>query len=247
LIVGPEASLSSEARLTHPIGFSDPRLVRKVLEAQAGRLAPVATTNGIVGFGSAAENSSAECTRISFMPRGWWVVSQVGVEHDLFSVNDETVRLPVSDKTHELAAALKKVFGPTTPAAAERFRVIAEEGSKQAHGTMLVVTDCAASEVSRLASTTTLPLTPVELNSEAVQALSRLDGALLFDPDGFCHAAGVVVDGVSVPVDDETSTAARSRGARFNSARRYCELCKSEGRVVLIAVISEDGYFDLFP
>ncbi|MDP3278629.1 MAG: hypothetical protein Q8Q09_25795 [Deltaproteobacteria bacterium] len=246
LLLGPESSLLVETRLVSPINFSETKLVRKVLEAQSDGLSPVGTASGIVGFGRITGDTPTACTRITFTPRSGWLLGQGGEQHNLCSMIHGVMRPLRTDPRGDFVAALTDVFGPMEAETVGRFEGVIEEARAQAHGTMLVITANAQEEAIRLASSTTLSFMPHALSQTAVQAFSKLDGALLFDPDGLCHAAGVIVDGTSIAESGQDATVARSRGARYNSAKRYRELCRQSVRAALIAVISEDGYFDLF-
>ena len=92
----------------------------------------------------------------------------------------------------------------------------------------------ATAERLRTQSTLLEPVLPTPLLTRLV---TSIDGALLLDIDGFCHAVGVILDGKSHP-DRGTST----RGARFNSAIRYVE---SSTTPCLAVVVSEDGMVDI--
>jgi len=60
------------------------------------------------------------------------------------------------------------------------------------------------------------------------------------DRDAFCHAIGVILDGLA------TDKGNASRGSRYNSAIRYYEqFGKHES--TLIVIISEDGMINLIP
>lgn len=67
---------------------------------------------------------------------------------------------------------------------------------------------------------------------------SRIDGAILIDPEGVCHAIGVVLDG---PAHDGCTPA---RGARYNSALRYVTGSKMSR---LAIVVSDDHTVDVLP
>ncbi len=93
LVLGPEPALSITVKLAQGIDFSNPKLVRKVLEAQeahqntgcdpgAKHLVPVGTATQIIGFG---KPSAKDCTRITFAARGW-SLRQVGEDHDVIAV-----------------------------------------------------------------------------------------------------------------------------------------------------------------
>jgi hypothetical protein len=67
----------------------------------------------------------------------------------------------------------------------------------------------------------------------------------VLDPDGTCHGIGVILDGKGgkqrCPYD-------RSRGARYNSTRRYYYACQlKDSNHCFAIVISEDGMVDTFP
>jgi hypothetical protein len=73
-----------------------------------------------------------------------------------------------------------------------------------------------------------------------VPALTDIDGAILLDEQGTCHAIGVILDGrVS---EQGTLVGNRGRGARYNTALRYAddERCPRS----LILVRSDDGMLD---
>ena len=84
---------------------------------------------------------------------------------------------------------------------------------------------------------------------EAVKGIAGIDGALIADFKGYCHAAGAILDG-------EMISAGRSdRGARYNSIANYVswvlkkwEKEKGEKYFCFAAIISEDEMVNLiFP
>lgn len=111
---------------------------------------------------------------------------------------------------------------------------------EQTHGTMLVVSEQAESEAARLHASATL-IEPQKASGETFRGCTALDGAVLLEPSGVCHAVGVILDGAAGRVGKP------ERGARFNSMLRYKahrdDLRAANpglGREVLIC-ISEDG------
>ena len=56
-----------------------------------------------------------------------------------------------------------------------------------------------------------------------------------------CYSIGTILDGIIQP-----ERADSSRGARYNSAIRYIEKQKQEGKKTFIVVVSEDGYINCF-
>jgi hypothetical protein len=106
----------------------------------------------------------------------------------------------------------------------------------QDHGALVVVAADAEAEAARLGSQATC-IEPRVLSDLYSRQASRIDGAILLDPQGACHAIGVVLDGQASVAGD------RSRGARFNSAIRY--VVGTEGRLAVVA--SDDGTTNLLP
>lgn len=97
-------------------------------------------------------------------------------------------------------------------------------------------------------------------NSQLLERLCNVDGALLLDSDGCCHAFGVILDG---EIDRKTRSTSAStppnshckgdpaRGSRFNSSLLYSVSLvsrndkKYQNLPFLCAVRSEDGMLDL--
>jgi hypothetical protein len=101
---------------------------------------------------------------------------------------------------------------------------------------MLVISSSAAHEAARLAHQCTR-VRPFRPSPATVALVTSIDGAVLVDLDGLCHAIGVILDGVASP------RCTPARGARFNSAVRY-----AYGRDdCMVVVKSEDGMVDLLP
>jgi len=118
----------------------------------------------------------------------------------------------------------------------KRFLKMADVAIEQRYGTMLVVTEEASTEAVRLESQGTR-VEPTLLTSSLVRLVTSLDGAVLLDPQGFCHAVGVILDGPATPEGTP------ARGARYNSAIRYTSALEK----CLVLVVSEDGFVDIFP
>jgi hypothetical protein len=109
---------------------------------------------------------------------------------------------------------------------------------EHAHATTLVITPDAASEARRLRQQAT-PIAATVLSETQVRAVTRIDGAVLLDHEGLCHAVGVILDGKA------TDRGSPARGARFNSALRY--VLEEGERASIAVVLSEDGNVDLLP
>lgn len=132
---------------------------------------------------------------------------------------------------------LKKAFNINNTT---KFEKIIMESVKQKHGTMVVFTENASDESERLKESG-ISIEPIDVsNGELIKAASSIDGALICDSEAVCHSIGVILDGKTSKQADS------SRGARYNSAKRYIEQQKDNKKNTFIVVVSEDGYIDCF-
>ena len=120
-------------------------------------------------------------------------------------------------------------------------RTLADLASKK-HGSLIIIAEDAAVEAERLEhdGCRVAPFSIFASSGEWLARIAEIDGALLCDPQGVCHAFGVILDGTSRP------DGARARGARYNSAHRYIRAATS-GLARAAVVVSEDGSAELLP
>lgn len=111
---------------------------------------------------------------------------------------------------------------------------------EQTHGTMLVISDKAQEESTRLKTQST-QIKPSVITGTVMRKITAIDGAVMLDPAGICYSIGVILDG-TVNVDEGDS----ARGARYNAAIKYLSYCRRSGIKCLIAVFSEDGMVNIF-
>ena len=131
--------------------------------------------------------------------------------------------------------------------------------TKQKHGTMLIVSKGAKQEADRLCNSNRgIKIEPIDCKSLSYTELlqmTKIDGAMLIDPNCICYALGVILDGYIEPSYEGDA----GRGARYNSAKLYIHNIKSslrngainvysgeKPRHTMAIVISEDGYIDVF-
>jgi hypothetical protein len=107
----------------------------------------------------------------------------------------------------------------------------------QPHGSMIVVATNAVIEAARL-SRQGMSIEPMLLTPELLSQTSKIDGSILVDPSGLCHAVGVILDGIA----NEQCTP--SRGSRYNSAVRYISTATS-GRMAIVR--STDRTTEIIP
>jgi hypothetical protein len=220
-----------------PLDLLDRRGVRKVLELAEDDLCLLTDASVVFGLGRALDSydpPSESRFEIAFLGRSAWELAH-GDARLMRVVNGlpELAEDPIDEE--EFGDALQRTFGGVAIEAFERLLRIALEAARQRHGTTVVITGGARQEALRLGAQS-LRIHPLELTTRTVGLVSGIDGALLVDPEGVCHAIGVILDGSASNRGDP------ARGARFNSAVRYVD----EGRHPCLAlVISGDGTVDL--
>ncbi len=87
----------------------------------------------------------------------------------------------------------------------------------------------------------------IRKTGKALKGITSIDGALLADLNGYCHAAGAIVDGELKKQGDP------SRGARYNSIENYIHWImlrkekteRAEEKICFAAILSEDGMVNL--
>lgn len=140
----------------------------------------------------------------------------------------------------KLRQDLPRLFPAIDDNATELLLSLVEESERERHGTLLIISGEAASETLRLKDQATT-IEPRLLSRELLAHLTGIDGAVLLDSTGQCHAIGVILDGQATPQGDP------ARGARYNSAVRYVQSAMERDISTLGVVVSEDGGVDLVP
>ncbi len=214
------------------------RGARKILELSARGSALHSDSQivfGLVDVG-AYNRQEENLFEIKFLGHHHWELAHAG--STLMRVRYGLPYLPKpSAYEGKLPKDLPRLFSEISEDDIELLVSLVREAEKEAHGTLLVVTPSALEEASRLRAQATL-INPLRLTPELLSNLTPIDGAVLIDPQGYCHAIGVILDGQASGFGDP------SRGARYNSALRYVA---SSSSPCLAIVVSEDGGIDLIP
>ena len=135
---------------------------------------------------------------------------------------------------------VERIFTTTEPVVDALWWVV-ETAADQKHGTMITISSIAQNEAQRLAGQSTLIKPKLITEKNILLMLTSIDGALLVDPTGTCHAVGVILDGKAV-----AGQGTRARGSRYNSAIKYIGSGEEKSEC-LVVVISEDGMINLVP
>jgi len=232
-------AVRSKIRLATPISLGDPGWTRKMLEMASEGIALLSDSANVLGLGSVSEEydpAAEDLFVVEFVDHYKWELRHN--DSVLMRVEYGVPGLPTPKlRRAALAAVVARVF-PETPVEVEkRLWRIVETAMEQPHGTTIVVSERAAEEAARLAGQATR-IEAVVLGEEMIRRVSSIDGAVLLDAEGRCHAIGAILDG-------RATTAGRpARGARYNSALRYVG---DAGCPTLAVVVSEDGRVDVLP
>lgn len=233
-------------RFVDPIPVSSTRRFRKALEVTNDVLSLVCDGTHLRGLGvvrggsssapSGGDGAGEAIFALDVLGRGEWQVA-----HDAVPLLRVANTQPVFPQLPLPVEVFHRAVTHTFPGVSHReARVLwdlTETASRTEGGTILVFHPEAEAEARRLAAQAQLVEAEV-LGPRAVEAITAIDGAVLLDPFGRCHAIGVILDGVASDAGEP------GRGARFNSAIRYHE---GHGARALVVVISEDGMIDLVP
>lgn len=209
-------ALKYAVRLRKPVPMNSSRWARKLLQMASDRVSILSDSREVYGLGRLSEDYDAsreDAFVISFSGRDRWDLSHqnrvlMTTYHGIPSLPQRRLR------SEEFVGNLRRVISAGSDEGARRIWAVVDSATKSGHGTMVVISEMAEAEAERLQNQAT-PIEPTELTDEAVRQISAIDGAILLDPEGRCHAMGVILDGVA------SLLGSPSRGARYNSAIRY--------------------------
>jgi len=219
--------------LDSPVPLSEHRRIRKLLQmSRKGHYLLVNNENIAIGFGNVI--TVEPVFLVEFLDHLNWRL-YYGQKEFLSCTN----LLPLYPNTGSDIAKLKGQLALTFKNIRyDEYKVLnmIQVAKKQNKGTMIVITENAATESRRLQSSSII-IKPVQLTSPQINLVTSIDGAVIIDPRGTCHAIGSILDGYSTDNGDS------SRGARYNSALRYMN--SQEMTRCMIVVVSEDRYIDI--
>lgn len=232
-------ALDFTIRFEAPVPLDRTRWTRKVLEMASGDLALVADGSVVHGLGRLDPNhdpTREDAFWIDFLEHHSWDLrlgSQVLLRSRL---GQPTLPQEVIPKDR-FVENCELVFGRDGRCDPERLWEVFTTLASLGRGAMLVVADDAAPEADRLSAQGTL-IRPRPADRELLDAATRIDGSILIDPFGTCHAIGLILDGAA------NESCAPARGSRYNSAVRY--VGAGSGKRLAI-VLSEDRTLDILP
>ncbi|MFQ1929175.1 hypothetical protein [Aeromonas veronii] len=226
-------------KFAEPVTLHEPRWVRKVLQMATTGIDIIADSQRIYGLGRLKEwhdSSNQDAFLVVFIDHYHWEL-RCGNQALLRSHYAEP-KLPQEpfDKAAFLAN-YARLFPETSHENGLNLWHLMMAQVRQEHGSMIVVAKDAASEARRLSKQGTC-IEPTLLSEELLRSVSGIDGTIILDPAGFCHAIGIILDG------EATEQCTPSRGSRYNSGVRYVH--KGSHRRLAI-VVSDDRTVDIIP
>lgn len=231
-------SITTSVAFEQPASVGNSRSVRKLLELARGDLALHMNAKGAFGLARLTDYDKGreDAYEINMLGHHRWELAHAG--ESLMQVNDGLPSLPapIADPTR-IRIDLYREFRQIENCELDLLVGLVCEVAQEKHGTMLVVSENAASEANRLSHQAT-PVKPCVMSPALLRQLTPIDGAVLLDPQGMCHSIGVILDGLA------TEDGNPARGARYNSAIRYVS---SQPCACMAVVVSEDGGVDVIP
>ena len=235
-------NLSITLKLVKPVRLSEHRAIRKLLQVSSSGDFLVSDGAHVVGIGKTIghyDQSKANLLQIRFTGHHKWELFHEN--HKLMETRYGVPRIPLPPITGaSFCSTCEILFGDIKEQDIQVLYRLALEACRQRHGTILVITPNAQNEAVRLASQSTA-VEPITLTEELLKSVTTIDGAVLLDLSGTCHAIGVILDGDAVPIGSP------GRGARYNSSLRYCAKLEAQGVPCLAVIVSEDGTSELIP
>ncbi|MEQ7762054.1 diadenylate cyclase [Xanthomonas hortorum] len=240
LLADPDHSgIEHLLRFQNPVRLSDSRWTRKVLQLAGPAAALVADAEFVYGLGrlqTAHDPDDETIFAVDFLDHYTWAL-RCGdriLLRSLYGV--PALPSELVDKQAFLVN-LATIFPSSTSDSRDYFWTLFNAAAHQGLGSMIVVAEDAESEAARLEVQGTR-IEPTKMSADLLRQASAIDGSILMDPLGYCHAIGVILDGMA------NDRCLPSRGSRFNSAVRYV---RSQSTRRLAIVVSEDKTVDIVP
>jgi hypothetical protein len=231
-------SIAKKISFAAPTPLSASRSARKLLELASDDLPLHCDTERI--YGLAEEHGynpdDEDLFEVDILGHHHWELRHSG--HTFMKVQYGAPSLPKLPFSEEkFRRDLPRIFREITPFDIDNLTSLVKIAEKESHGTLLVITEAAATQAGRLAAQGT-PVSACPLTPEILRHLTSIDGAIVLTPTGVCYAIGTILDGKATQHGDP------GRGARFNSAIRYYE---SSDAPCVIVVVSSDGGVEFVP
>lgn len=236
LLIAPDHdAVTVHTWLRRRVPLQSHRAVRKLLETTDRDSALLVHDGGVYGMGSVEPGTDDDVFEVELVAHATWELRRRQDALLRVTYGKPAVPRPVLD-ANLIVDSLERVLG--SDADVHELLELARGASHARTGSTLVISEDASTEADRLAEQAT-PIEPMRLTSELLEKYMKVDGAVLVDPRGVCHAFGVILDGPTGRGGDP------ARGSRYNSAVRYQA---ADGRApTVVFVTSEDGDVSTVP
>jgi hypothetical protein len=211
----------------------DVRGVRKMLQVSDQQLWLVCDGREVHGF-TAASAGHPETRLVQFHPHGMWELKEGGSVIVQVCASGNTALSGRLDEDRFMLAA-RQVFSGLCDEQYHRLWSLLSMAARQLRGTNVLISTQAAAEAERLGRQCTR-IKPTLLTPTLMERVTSIDGTVIIDPHGVCHAIGAILDGPAAQRGD------RARGGRYNSAVMYLDSTPSRS---IIVVVSQNGMVDL--
>lgn len=240
MLLAPQDELTTRIVFQDGISLQNHRRVRKLLEltAQSGYLHT--DSNKVFGLVDAdIDEKKEDVFEVVFLGHHQWELKHQSELLMQVKFGDPSLPRRISYEP-KLRSDLARLLPGISSEDQDRLISLVRQAERARHGTLIIISAEAPSEAERLAAQATC-IAPQLLDAALLDHLTGIDGAVLIDPEGLCHAIGVILDGLATKDGDA------ARGARFNSAIRYVHYAIERQIPTLAIVVSEDGGVDIVP
>ena len=232
LVITPLEKVADQLliRFQQPVPLRQARRMRKLLQLSDASTSVFADHQSAYGLGT--DITVPDSVEITVTGHAEWELRVGGSALLRVAYGQATLPYALLD-IDEFKDTAERILGPVK---VNRLWSIIQKSQASGHGSALVVSSDPEGEAIRLGAEA-VQIVPAFLEPNEIARLARVDGAVLLDPDGRCHAFGIILDGVASGEGDP------ARGSRFNSAVRYL----STDETSIVIVVSDDGTVDLIP
>jgi hypothetical protein len=224
-------------RLTAPVNLTEKRTLRKLLQICSSGGTLICDSHKIDSITDRPLRITKEFGfLIEFTGRNNWIFKLIDPESNIkpyFKASNGLISglLPKIDRNH-FSKEFTRVFGDDNKSKIPTLMKCLELAIGMQHGCILIISNIANDESERL-KTQSITISPTHFSEKMLSGLFEVDGAVLIDLEGMCHAFGVILDGTCNPGIGE-----RGRGSRYNSVVKYVN---GQSGKALGLVISDDG------
>jgi hypothetical protein len=230
--------IQMDLALKLPVALRSFGAVRKLLQMASGDYSLLSDSYDVYGLGRVLptyELAAEDVFTVHFSRQFAWSLfhGDQSLMHVRFG--QASIRLPGFPE-RKFRTDVTRVFPGIQIDAVDRLTAIARCLGGQEHGGMLLISTTAEQEAERLNAQSTR-VHPFLLTEALIPMVTAIDGSVLVDTQGTCHAIGVILDGMA------SAACSPDRGSRYNSAVRYIA-SRSDSMAI---VKSEDGMINIFP